>query len=111
MSILSTVDSAVDQAFQAAGDLVQIGILSEETATGFNFSTGTVISDEQPYSVEFIEISSVLDKDLNIEKELVIRTKDLDGSRYSTITFGNKTYRFEKLETFPGITQLTVRGV
>lgn len=111
MSLLSTVDSAVDQAFQAAGDLVQIGILSEETATGFNFSTGTVISDEQPYSVEFIEISSVLDKDLNIEKELVIRTKDLDGSRYSTITFGNKTYRFEKLETFPGITQLTVRGV
>jgi hypothetical protein len=111
MSLLSTVDSAVDQAFQAAGDLVQIGVLSEETATGFNFSTGTVISDEQPYAVEFIEISSVLDKDLNIEKELVIRTKDLDGSRYSTITFGNKTYRFEKLETFPGITQLTVRGV
>jgi hypothetical protein len=111
MSLLSTVDSAVDQAFQAAGDLVQIGVLSEETATGFNFSTGTIISDEQPYAVEFIEISSVLDKDLNIEKELVIRTKDLDGSRYSTITFGNKTYRFEKLETFPGITQLTVRGV
>jgi hypothetical protein len=53
----------------------------------------------------------VLDKDLNIVKELVIRTRDLDGSRYSTISFGNKTYRFEKLETYPGITQLTVRSV
>ena len=111
MSLLATVESAVDQAFEAAGDLVQLGILTEETATGFNFSTGTIISDEQPYSVEFIEISSVLDKDSNIVKELIIRTKDLDGSRYSIITFGNKTYRFEKLETFPGITQLTVRSV
>ena len=69
---------------------------------GFNFDTGTLISDEQPYSVEFLEINSVLDKDLNIEKELIIRTKDLDGSRYSTITFDGYTYRFEKLKTFPG---------
>ncbi len=111
MSLLQTVDSAVDQAFKAAGDLVQVGTLSEETATGFNFSTGTIISDEQPYSVEFIEVSSVLDSDLNIEKELIIRTKDLDGSRYSTISFGGSTYRFEKLETFPGITQLKVRSI
>jgi hypothetical protein len=111
MSLLQTVESAVDQAFQAAGDLVQLGVLLEETAIGFNFGTGTLISDEQPYSVEFIEVSSVLDKDLNIVKELVIRTRDLDGSRYSTISFGNKTYRFEKLETYPGITQLTVRSV
>jgi len=111
MSLSQTIDSAVEQAFNAAGDLVQSGILSEETALGFNFSTGTLISDEQPYSVQFIEVSSVLDSNLNIEKELIIRTKDLDGSRYSTITFGGSTYRFEKLETFPGITQLKVRSV
>ncbi len=111
MSLLQTVESAVDQAFQAAGDLVKTGVLLEETATGFNFSTASLISEEQPYSVEFIEISSVLDKDSNVVKELIIRTKDLDGSRYSRLSFEDKTYRFEKLETYPGITQLTVRSV
>jgi hypothetical protein len=111
MSLLQTVDSAVEQAFAAAEDLVQVGFLSEATASGFNFSTSSIVTDEQDYSVEFIETSSVLDKDLNIVKELIIRTKDLDGSRYSTIGFGDKTYRFEKIETFPGITKLTVRSV
>jgi hypothetical protein len=111
MGLTQNVESAVDQAFIAADDLVKTGILSEETATGFNFSTGSLISDEALYSIDFIETSSVLDKDLNIVKELVVRTKDLDGSRYSTITFENKTFRFEKIEEYPGITLLTVRSV
>ena len=111
MSLTSTVESAVDQAFEAAGDLVKTGVLSEETATGFNFSTGDLILDQQTYVVEFIEVNSVLHRDLNIVKDLIIRAKDLDGSRYSTITFDNKTYRFETLEQFPGIIQLKVRGV
>jgi hypothetical protein len=111
MSLLQTVDSAVEQAFTAAEDLVQTGRLAESTATGFNFSTGSLISDDQDYFVEFIEVSSLLDKDQNIVKELIIRTKDLDGSRYSTISFSDKTFRFEKIETFPGITKLTVRSV
>lgn len=111
MSLVSTVEAAVDQAFEAAGDLVKTGVLAEDTATGFNFSTGSLILDQQTYVVEFIEVGSVLDKDLNVVKDLVIRAKDLDGSRYSTITFDDKTYRFEKLEEFPGIIQLKVRGV
>jgi hypothetical protein len=111
MSLIATIESAVEQAFLASNDLVKVGVLSEETAEGFDFKARDIISDNQPYSVEFIEISSVLDEDRNIVKELLIRTRDLDGSRYSTISFENKTYRFEKFETFPGITKLKVRSV
>lgn len=111
MSLTSTIEEAVEQAFQAAGDLVKTGVLSEETVTGFNFSQGEVVSNEQPYNVDFIEISSILADDLHIVKQLVIRTKDLEGSRYSTITFDSNVYRFEKLEQYTGVTLLTVRSV
>lgn len=111
MSLTFSVESAVEQAFIAAGDLVKTGVLTEETTNGFSFASGTLDSNESDYSLQFIEISSVLDKDSNLIKELVVRTKDLDGSRYSIITFNNETYRFQKLEEFPGVTKLTVRSV
>jgi len=111
MSLTQTVEAAVEQAFSAAGDLVKLGVLTEEGTTGFDFNTGEVISDESLYTIEFIETSSVLDSDRHVVKELVVRTKDLDGSRYSTITYEGKTYRFQSINEYTGITQLTVRSV
>lgn len=111
MSLTETIESAVDQVFTAAGDLVKVGLLAEDNVSGFNFNTGQNISSEQNYAVEFIEVSSVLDGELNVVKEIVIRTKDLDGSRYSTLSYNSKLYRFEKIQEFPGVTQLTVRSV
>jgi hypothetical protein len=111
MSLTASVEAAVEQAFFAAGDLVKTGVLTEETTNGFSFASGTLDSNESNYSLQFIEISSVLDKESNTVKELIVRTKDLDGSRYSTIVFNNQTYRFQKLEEYTGITKLTVRSV
>jgi len=111
MSLVSTIETAVDQAFSAVGDLLQKGVLSEENVSGFNFSTQKTISSNADYSVEFITVSSVLDKDQHVVKEILIRTKDLDGSRYSTIAFESQIYRFEKIQEFPGVTQLTVRSI
>lgn len=111
MSLTATIGTAVDSAFSAAGDLVKKGYLSEKEVSGFNFSTGETILDEVVYYIEFIETSSTLDKDRHIVKELVVRSKDLDGSRYSTLTYNSKLYRIETIQEYTGITQLTVRSV
>jgi hypothetical protein len=110
MSLTTTIENAVDSAFSAADDLVRIGFLKEKDVSGFNFSSGEVIQKETSYRVEFIETSSVLDEDQHVVKELLIRNKDLDGSRYSTIAYDGKSYRIQTIEEYPGIIQLKVRS-
>jgi uncharacterized membrane-anchored protein len=110
MSLTATIETAVDSAFSAAGDLVKLGVLKEKDISGFNFSTGQVTSKEVTYKVEIIESSSKLDEDQHVVKELLIRDKDLDGSRYSTIAYDGKTYRIQTIQEYPGIIQLTVRS-
>jgi hypothetical protein len=110
MSLTSTIETAVDKAFEAAGDLVRIGVLKEKEVSSFNFSSGKIVSNETLYQVEILETSSTLDEDQHVVKDLLIRNKDLESSRYSTISYEGKTYRIQTIEEYPGVIQLKVRS-
>ena len=111
MSLSQAITKAVDQAFLAAGDLVRQGLVKGELVSSFNFATKGVVTTTDEYYTDFITVSTVVEEDKHIKKVVLLRSGDVDTSRYSTITIDSVVYRFESIEEFEGVTQLTIRSV
>lgn len=111
MSLSQAIVKAVDQAFLAAGDLVRQGLVQGELVSNFDFATKEVVATTDEYYTDFITVSSVVEEDYHTKKVILLRAADIDTSRYSTITIDSVVYRFESIEEFEGVTQLTIRSV
>ena len=111
MSLSQVIKKAVDQAFLAAGDLVRQGQVKGELVSQFDFAAKEVVATTDEYFTDFITVSSVVEEDKHIKKVILLRSEDIDTSRYSTISIDSIVYRFETIEEFEGITQLTIRSV
>ena len=89
MSLRARISKAVDDAFNAVGDLAQSGTLSQKNPSGYDFSTNSVSSTNSSSTVEVV----------------ITETKRTSGEGYKTIAI---------IKSGPDVTvydTLTVNGV
>lgn len=110
MGITAAISSAVETIFATLTDLVRSGTLEGETSEGFDFQTGSLISNASSTTIRFIELKNKVLEDGSIEKELLFKTKDLDPSLYSRLVFDGKNYRFESIMLYEAATIITARS-
>lgn len=103
------INSVVDQAFKAFGEIVLDATLTKTSVTGFDFSTGELIDSSSPIAIEVIPISTKLNSTSQIEAEFLAKRSDFNLSNYNTLTIGSEVYRLENQELFEGVVVLTCR--
>lgn len=94
MSLRKTIEKAADQAFSAAGDLVEDVTLHMKSDVSYNFSTGETSNSSSYVSIKAIVMSeeqeSGVREILSPRKEIYVKEKELqDPALYETITINN----------------------
>jgi len=116
MSLVSTIEAAVEKAFTSLGDLVKKGTLEKEEYSSFDFLTGQTTVDTSTKVVDIIltEVTSKekdgMDSYSAPQSQVLVKTKDIGFSRYTRITIQGIEYRIEEIKQYEGITVLLVRG-
>jgi len=110
MSLKAKINSAVDKAFKAAGDLVVQGQLSVEDASNYDFSLRKTVSSTETLIVEVILQSTQKPLGDVFKTTALMKSGILFGS-YDTLTVNNLSYSIVDY-TDDGfvITAILVRG-
>jgi hypothetical protein len=91
MSLRAKINSAVDKAFTAAGDLVVSGKLSTKTVTGYNFSTGQNSSTSKSITVKVI-LETTRRAGSESFKTTAMMKSGQAVTLYDTLTIGKEVY-------------------
>jgi len=91
MSLSAKVTAAVNKAFSAAGDLVQLGTLSSKNVSGYDFANRTTVSQSSTTTVEVIIETARRGSGEGFITTAIMRS-GLDLSVYDTLTVNNKNY-------------------
>ena len=112
MSLDTSIRSAVDQAFIAAGDLVLDATFNQNLASSFNFNTGAPTYTVTTSTVKILVYRTRVKEDGSDHypvKDALVKSEGLDMSMYNTVTFGGRTYSIESYEYFTGVYVLELR--
>jgi len=91
MSLKAKLTSAVNNAFKAAGDLVETGTFSTKAVSGYDFSSGVTTSTSSSHTAKVI----IYTKDKPANKPLSLKAVTKSGvnlSTYDTLTVSNVAY-------------------
>ena len=110
MSLRSTILSAVDTAFTAAGDLVKTATFRSKTNVSYDFSTGSYSSQEEELQIPalLVEENRGVDSPSEAKSQVIVKTETIDFSLYSQVGISGAIYRIESYQTYPGVTILEV---
>jgi hypothetical protein len=91
MSLKAKVNSAVDKAFAAIGDLAVSGTLSNKNATSYDFATGQAVATTTSKTVKVFLQSTNKPSDGSFNTTALMKSNvNVDG--YDTITIGTTVY-------------------
>ena len=96
MSLDKTLQSAVDKAFKAGGDLLVSASLDKKEVSGFDFGSGSVISTSTTIPLQGFRVSRnrrFENKVIEVD-ELIVKTNGIEFSAYNTITLGGAAFTF-----------------
>ena len=91
MSLRNKINTAVDKAFLAVGDLVQQGKLSSKAVSGFDFASGEVTSRSSTAYVDVIVTVTNKPSGEGYKVEALMKS-GVDLSIYDTLTVDNNKY-------------------
>lgn len=91
MSLKAKIQSAVDKAFSAVGDLVVLAVLSSKEVTGYNFITGEVDSSPSTLTVEVILQTTSKPSGVAFQSTVILKS-GFDVSIYDTLEIAGKSY-------------------
>lgn len=112
----SVINSAVESAFKAAGELVKKAVLSGKEQPSFNWSSGTSNGVESTVEVEVIPYQTSTSRKFSdgaldaLEHYFLIRSKDLPKNRYTTLTIGDLSYSIEEYDRYEGVAVIIGRA-
>ena len=110
MSLRSTVASAVNTAFRAAGDLIESATLERESVTGYNFLNEETTGTEQPITIDVLRSSRQTSENSNVITTFYAKESDVDLSKYSTLTIGAESFNIENINRDIGVVTITGRS-
>lgn len=91
MSLSAKVNAAVNKAFAAAGDLVQIGVLSSKNVSSYDFSTRKTVSTASTVSIDVIITTAQKASGEGFSTNAIMKS-GVDLSIYDLLTVNNKIY-------------------
>jgi hypothetical protein len=91
MSLRSKINSAVNKAFLAAGDLVYEGVLSVKNVSSYDFSSRETVSTNNTLAVKVILQSSKKPVDTGFTVSAILKSGIPFGT-YDTLVVNNLTY-------------------
>ena len=112
MSLESDVRLAVATAFDAVGDLTKDAVLHKSQSSGFDFSTGTVIttSSTRPIRVILYVSEKETDEECNTPlTKALIQDSELDLRLYDELVVGAVRYKIESYEQYTGLYLVELR--
>lgn len=92
MSLSARLKNAVNKAFNAAGDLVKIGTLSNKTVSGYDFATRQTVGKTKSITVEVI-ITDTKKRSGEGFTTTGIMKSGVNLSVYDTLTVDGKAYK------------------
>ena len=99
--MISELQTAVDQAFEAAGDLVETGSFSREGVTGFDWSTSSLVkTDPASTSVNVIVYEERQGSEPTLAIKAIVKQSEWPGEIYDTLTVGSVTYDIVNYVTY-----------
>jgi len=113
MSLRNKINSSVDKAFSAVGDLVESVTLKTKSTSNYDFSTGTTKDTYEETSVDAI-VTYVKQKPDDSEilaprKELLIKESDLKNpSTYDEVFIADSAHTIISYSKEPGLITLLV---
>lgn len=110
MSLSTIINNAVNQAFEAADDLVKLATLDNEETTSYDFSTGTLVSTSDSVSVSVVVIKTSTGENSELMLELIAKSSEFDYSKYSKLTIDGVQYEITSIEKVFDLTMITVRS-
>lgn len=113
MSLRGTINSSVNTAFRAVGDLAETVTLRTSTSTEYDFATGQTNSVVTETSVTAIVL--YVDQDPNAEvilsprKEVLVKETDLENPNvYDLVVINNQNHSILSYKVEPGLVTLIV---
>jgi hypothetical protein len=115
MSLRNKIQSSVDKAFKAVGDLAENVTLRTKTSEGYDFTSGEVSAKFEESTVQAI-VTYVKQKPDSSEvlaprKEVLIKEADLgDPSLYDEVVISESVHTIISFSKEPGLVTLLVTG-
>lgn len=113
MSLRGTINSSVNTAFRAVGDLAETVTLRTSSSTDYDFTTGETTSVVTESTVTAIVL--YVDQDPNAEvvlsprKEVLLKETDLgDPNVYDLVVINNQNHSILSYKVEPGLVTLIV---